>query len=79
VGLQPQPLVKIKKNRGFTVYIREDVGGSEKSRLVGWLTWKCFSAFSADTVSQLDVIGHDRHSLGVDGVQVGVLKQTDQA
>ena len=54
----------------------EDVGGSEQP--VGWLAWKCLSAFTADTTSQLDVLGHDRHSLGVDGAQVDVLKQTDQ-
>jgi len=35
------------------------------------LAWKCLSAFTADTTSQLDVLGHDRHSLGVDGAQVG--------
>ena len=36
------------------------------------------STFSADTTGQLDVFGHDGHPLGVDGAQVGVLKQTDQ-
>ena len=35
-------------------------------------------ALSADTASQLDVLGHDGHPLGVDGTQVGVLKQTHQ-
>jgi len=33
---------------------------------------------SADATGQLDVLGHDRHSLGVDRAQVGVLKETDQ-
>ncbi len=36
------------------------------------------SALSADAARQLDVFGHDGDSLGVDGAQVGVLKQTDQ-
>jgi hypothetical protein len=35
-------------------------------------------SLSADTTSQLDVLGHDRHSLGVDGAKIGVLEQTDQ-
>merc|ERR1719206_1154251 len=33
---------------------------------------------SADPSGQLDVLGHDGHSLGVDGAQVGVLEQADQ-
>ena len=36
------------------------------------------STLSTDTASQLDVLGHDGHTLGVDGAQVGVLKQADQ-
>ena len=36
------------------------------------------SPFSADAPGQLDVLGHDGHPLGVDGAQVGVLKQTDE-
>ena len=35
-------------------------------------------ALSADTAGQLDVLGHDGDTLGVDGAQVGVLEQTDQ-
>ena len=34
--------------------------------------------FTTDTASQLDVLGHDGHTLGVNGAQVGVLKQTNQ-
>merc|ERR1712135_24475 len=33
---------------------------------------------STNTTSQLDVLGHDGDPLGVDGTQVGVLKQTHQ-
>ena len=33
---------------------------------------------SPDPPGQLDVLWHDGHTLGVDGAQVGVLKQTNQ-
>jgi hypothetical protein len=33
---------------------------------------------ATDTAGQLDVLGHDGHSLGVDGAQVGVLEETHQ-
>ena len=36
------------------------------------------SALAADTTCQMDVLGHDSHTLGVDGAQVGVLKQSHQ-
>ena len=36
------------------------------------------SPLSADTASQLDVLGHDGHTLGVDGAQVGVLEESHQ-
>ena len=36
------------------------------------------SSLSTDPPGQLDVLGHDGHTLGVDGAQVGVLEQTDQ-
>lgn len=35
-------------------------------------------AFSADAARQLDVFGHDGHTLGMDGAQVSVLEQTHQ-
>ena len=35
-------------------------------------------ALSADTTGQLDVLGHDGHTLGVDGAQIGVLEETNQ-
>ena len=38
----------------------------------------CLSTFSADSAGELDVLGHDGDTLGVDGAQVGVLKQTDE-
>ena len=36
------------------------------------------SSLSTDPPGQLDVLGHDGHTLGVDGAQVGVLKQTNE-
>ena len=36
------------------------------------------STLSTDTAGQLDVLGHDGDTLGMDGTQVGILKQTDQ-
>ena len=36
------------------------------------------SSFSSDTTSQLDVLGHDGDSLGVDGTEVGVFEQTNE-
>jgi hypothetical protein len=38
----------------------------------------CLSTLASDTTGQLDVLWHDRDTLGVDGAQVGVLEQTDQ-
>ena len=35
-------------------------------------------SFAADSARQLDVLGHDGHALGVDGAQVGVLKEANQ-
>jgi len=36
------------------------------------------SPLSTDPPGELDVLGHDGDTLGVDGAQVGVLEQTDQ-
>ena len=36
------------------------------------------SSLSSDSPGQLDVLGHDGDTLGVDGAQVGVLEETDQ-
>ena len=39
---------------------------------------KNLSTLATDTAGKLDVLGHDGHTLGVDGAQVGVLEETDQ-
>ena len=36
------------------------------------------STFSTDSPGELDVLGHDGDTLGVDGAQVGVLKETNK-
>jgi hypothetical protein len=54
-------------------------GGLEKGRLVRWVRGvDNLSTLSTDTAGKLDVLGHDGDTLGVDGAQVGVLKQTDE-
>ena len=35
-------------------------------------------ALATDAAGQLDVLGHDGHTLGMDGAQVGVLEEGDQ-
>ena len=39
----------------------------------------CFlSTLTPDSASQLDVLGHDGHSLGVDSAQVSIFEKTNQ-
>jgi len=40
--------------------------------------WSCLCALPTDPPGQLDVLGHDGDTLGVDGAQVGVLEQPNQ-
>ena len=40
--------------------------------------FKSLSSLATDSPGQLDVLGHDGDTLGVDGAQVGVLEQTDE-
>ena len=53
-----------------TVWILPLSGAVAGSRSLGPLT--------TDAASELDVLGHDSHTLGVDSAQVGVLEQTDE-
>ena len=52
-------------------------GGLEKDRLF-WVEGRELSSLSTDPPGQLDVPGHDGDPLGVDGAQVGVLKQSNK-
>ncbi|KZC12867.1 hypothetical protein WN55_04384, partial [Dufourea novaeangliae] len=36
------------------------------------------SSFSTDSTSKLNVLGHDGHSLGVDGTQIGIFEKTNK-
>ncbi len=62
--------------------MRTELCGLEKGRF-----WGCclsesttihLGTLAADTPGQLDVLGHDGDTLGVDGAQVGVLEETDE-
>ena len=48
---------------------------------MGWGFWvgaQSLGSFTTDAASELDVLGHDGDSLGVDGAQVGVLEESDE-
>ena len=38
----------------------------------------CLRAFTTDTASELDILGHDGNTLGVDGAQVGIFEKTNK-
>ena len=39
---------------------------------------RCLSTLTTDPAGKLDVLGHDGDTLGVDGAQVGVLKESNK-
>lgn len=45
---------------------------------VSYKGFHCLSALSPDSSSELKILGHDRHTLGVDCAQIGVLEQTNK-
>ena len=49
--------------------------GSAASTTISRSRWGVLGTLSADTAGQLDVLGHDSHTLGMDGAKVGVLEQ----
>ena len=55
------------------------MSGPDKDLFV-WVLCKhwCLGTLATDAARQLDVLGHDGDTLGVDGAQVGVLEQTNQ-
>ena len=53
-------------------------GGLEEDRLFRFRYRGSLSSLATDSPGQLDVLGHDGDTLGVDGAQVGVLEQTDE-
>ena len=60
---------------GLCVYIYCESIGLVKSRDS---VLRILSPFSADAAGQLDVLGHNGNTLGVDGTQVGILEQTNE-
>ena len=67
------------KTQLFQVFsLLEDVVVSEETEF--WVVGveSSLSPLATDTAGQLDVLGHDGHTLGVDGAQVGVLEETDK-
>ena len=38
----------------------------------------CLGSLASDATSELNVLGHDGHPLGMDGCQVGVLEESNQ-
>ena len=53
--------------------------GLKKGLLVHGLRRVCIlSTLSTDAAGQLDILGHDGDTLGMDGTQVGIFKQTDK-
>jgi len=62
--------------RNIEAKIRDEATQTEFSRGGRWVG--CLSPLSTDSPGELDVLGHDSDTLGVDGAQVGVLEQPDQ-
>ena len=52
-------------------------GGPEKDQMLGAPLGLFLVPLPSDATCQLDVFRHYRDPLGVDGAQVGVLKETD--
>jgi hypothetical protein len=46
--------------------------------MLGCCRTHCLGSLSADAAGKLDVLRHDRHTLGVDGAQVGILEQSNK-
>ena len=53
-------------------------GGPEKDRDVWFCVGGTLRVLSSDSYCQQDVLWHDGNSPGVDGTQVGIVKQPDK-
>ena len=56
----------------------KDLGGRENGRFLVCQGTVDLSSLATDTSGKLDVLGHNGHSLGVNGAQVGVLEESDE-
>ena len=72
VGSRPHRARKHKLHKDFDVQYQHPHHTPRDSRDTR------LSALATDATSQLDVLGHDGHTLGVDGAEVGVLEEADQ-
>jgi hypothetical protein len=54
------------------------LGGGRYLRFVCWNTAKELRALAANTAGQLNILGHDCHTLGVDSAQVGIFEKTNK-
>ena len=69
----------VLENDCFVILFLEDVVVLKRTFVVGVQgVVCCLSTLSTDAAGQLDVLGHDGHTLGVDGAQVGILEQSNQ-
>ena len=62
-------------------FLRLKYLGLKKDRFVFFGFESCsnfLGTFTTDTTGQLDVLGHDGDTLGMDGAQVGIFKKTNQ-
>ena len=62
----------------YKISLSNSLCGPKKGRLKLRQIAGCLGTFSADAASELDVLWHDRDTLGVDGAQVGVLEKTNE-
>ena len=53
------------------------LGGPEKDQVL-CVWWDISDLFSTDSPGQLDVLGHDGDTPGMDGAEVGILKQSHE-
>ena len=53
------------------------LSGPEKDRVL-CVRWSISGSFSTDSPGQLDVLGHDGDLPGMDGAEVGILKQSHE-
>ena len=64
--------------QGFSLHFPWDtLGGPEKDQVL-CVWWSISGLFSTDSPGQLDVLGHDGDPPGMDGTEVGILKQSHE-
>ena len=72
-------------------FMLRKIFGTKICKKIFWHNWVCLalkravswwrsnlSPFPSDAASKLNILGHDGHSFGMDGAQVGILEQGNQ-